>query len=566
MSIKTTALVGDVRTEQSPRLFSFVLLVSFFFVFSTASATDHPSCRNVYNNIINAIGRLDPPAPVIVFRTSASLTAEIKPNGEIHIGDKFIETCRLMGKDSLNAMALVIGHELAHHYQNHFWAKEYGSAYADAEWGKKMGSTFKDVKEMGVFESQADEFGMFYGYVAGYSTLGLSASLYEKIYQQYQLPENLSGYPSLNERKKIAELSEERVKRLIPVFESGKLLSILSTVEEGEYRTYLLGKSAECFEHIIDEKFTSREIFNNLGVTHLLLAIGMVDKDENPFTYPVMLDDESRLYDALESDAGTKGSLGFSGEQEFKSHLDNAEKYFNHAKELDKNYLPAYINLACVGDLRKEYEDAAYMAGKALKLSNEKGNSKMAAYSMEIQAIILAHTDAKKEAEKKFAEAKAGGSLLSENNLAALTGAQPKSTKQPVKLSMAQKEETVDNKSLYEILNETEYYPENLYKLRGESRVIKVEKENADLYVIECTDAECPYNNIVFHQTQPTYNKSTSREIRISDSLQKMTDAYGKEDRIMPSGGSDYYVFKSSNIIFKISNKKVEGWAIYFHI
>lgn len=541
-------------------IFSLLLLCCL-----RAQAADFRSCQTVYNNIVKAIGRLDPPAPAVVFRSSPTLTAEIKPNGEIHIGDKFIETCREMGKDSLNAMALVIGHELAHHYQNHFWAKEYGSAYADAEWGKKMGSTFKDVKEMGVFESQADEFGMFYGYVAGYSTLGLSATLYEAIYHQYNLPENLPGYPSLSERKEIARLSEERVKRLIPVFESGKLLSILSTVEEGEYREYLLRKSAECFEKIIDEKFTSREIFNNLGVTHLLLAIGMLDKEENPYVYPVMLDDDSRLHDALESNAGTKGGLGFAGEQEFNLHLDEAEKYFNHAKELDKNYLPAYINLACVSELRKEYDDADYMAGKALKAATEKGNAKMTAYATEIQAIILAHRGETKEAEKKFEAAKKAGSLLSETNLALLKGIKPEV--KPVKLSIQPpKEELVDNKSLYEILNETEFYPENLYKLRGESRIIKVEKENADLYVIECTDADCPYNNIVFHQTQPGYDKSTSRGIRIGDSLQKMSEAYGKADRIMPSGSSDYYVFKGSTIIFRIAENKVQGWAIYFHV
>ena len=99
-----------------------------------------------------------------------------------------------------------------------------------------------------------------------------------------------------------------------------------------------------------------------------------------------------------------------------------------------------------------------------------------------------------------------------------------------------------------------------------DSRIIKVDKDKGDLFVIECTDADCPYNNVIFHQTHDDYNQPTARDIRISDSLDKVTQAYGKPNRIMPAGGSDYYIFSGSNIIFTISNGKVLGWAIYYHV
>ena len=190
----------------------------------------------------------------------------------------------------------------------------------------------------------------------------------------------------------------------------------------------------------------------------------------------------------------------------------------------------------------------------------------MKAYALEVQAISLARQDLKKDAEKKFNEAKAAGSLLSDFNLAALKNEVLTASKQAMKLSFGQKAETVNNKSLYELLNETDFYNENMYKLRGDSRIIKTERDNGDLFVIECTDRECPYNTIVFHQTHADYLQPTARDIRIGNDLKKVTDAYGRPDHIMPSGSSDYYIFKNSNIIFKMQNGRVGGWAVYFHV
>lgn len=551
------------------RIFSIIILFSFIGnVFSKPDDFNQQfkSCYRVYFDIINAIGRLDPTAPKIVPRRSSTLTAQITPDGEIHIGDKFIEVCRSMGKDSLNAMALVIGHELAHHYAEHFWVKDYGTAYAELGWGQKIKGTFKDVKELGVYESQADEFGMFFAYVAGYNTLGLAADLYQHIYDAYGLPDTLPGYPSLEERKQIAQLSEERVKQLIHVFETGKLLNILSTVETGQYRQYLLGKASECYEHIINEKFTSREMYNNLGISYMLMAMGLMDDDEIEFSYPVVLDDDSRLYDTEE--AGTKGVLGFGNtEEQIEHYLEQAKRYFNHAKELDKHYVPPYINLANVYDLRKEYDDAEYMANKAHKIAQEQEKSKLVASAQEIQGIVLYHINEKGDAIKKLEEAKKNGSKLSDFNLAVMKGQSPDFiNNKKLSVFLTAKEERIDNKTMYEVFSETDFYSDNLIKLQGDSRIIKVDKYKANLYVVDCTDRECPWNNVVLYQTKDDYDKPTSKDIYIHDNLDKVLKAYGKPESIVPAANHDYYVFPGSNIIFKISAQdKVEGWTIYYH-
>ena len=101
----------------------------------------------------------------------------------------------------------------------------------------------------------------------------------------------------------------------------------------------MLGKYNEaklCFEDIL-KKFTSREIYNNLGLVFLLKAIRISDPKISKFVYPLSIDFQTRA----DISASRSGDL-----------LNDADKLFSYAKEqfnqsirLDEDYYFAKKNI-----------------------------------------------------------------------------------------------------------------------------------------------------------------------------------------------------------------------------
>ena len=56
-----------------------------------------------------------------------------------------------------------------------------------------------------IAEIQADTFAGFFGQIAGYNVLSNAKSTLTQIYEDYNLPPEINGYPSLNERIQIVE-------------------------------------------------------------------------------------------------------------------------------------------------------------------------------------------------------------------------------------------------------------------------------------------------------------------------------------------------------------------------
>ena len=160
------------------------------------------------------------------------------------------DLCVHMGKDSTNALAALIGHELAHHYRNHDWCSSFAYLMAKSTLSEKIKKVNIDQKLR--VESEADYYGGFYSYLAGYSSYEITDKVLDKVYARFKLQENITGYPSKSERKAIAKSSFEKLKSYIPIFDAGEMLFVIK-----EYDA-----SVQCFDFLL-EKFPSREIFNN---------------------------------------------------------------------------------------------------------------------------------------------------------------------------------------------------------------------------------------------------------------------------------------------------------------
>jgi len=187
-----------------------------------------------------------------------------------------------------------------------------------------------------LFERQADERSFFYAQIAGYQTTGLAPRILDSIYKQWNLKDSdLKRYPTLVERKLIASAATKKINQLKEIFD----IAILSSIS-GKYNLAI-----DLFKFILEEKFDSREIHNNLGSAYLMKAISNLDTTEFPYTFLVQMDLNTKLTN--------ERSLGVGIEKDIKKAL----LQFDYACQGKDKYPIAMLNKAICEWLLKDDED-----------------------------------------------------------------------------------------------------------------------------------------------------------------------------------------------------------------
>ena len=317
------------------------------------------STKEVFNSLVQAYanGKGAPDLKIVPIK-DVQVIAEYytTPQGVpiIQIDQKLINICFSMGKDSLNALAFIISHELSHYYKDDNWCMDYAGlkfktnpAFAKAI---KNGEKYNIGKE-----ASADKEGLVYSSVAGYSPFKIFDRLIDSIYSIYKLQSNLIGYPSKESRKVINEDAVIQAQSWLSVFNSSiKLINENKYKEAIDSLTYL------------SQKFPSREVYNNLGIAKTRKALFLKPKSyeevefPNRFLYPLEVENKSRL-----SQDDTRG-LDDEKNEEFNNLLKQAQKDFQEAIRIDPSFTKGYINLACVYELMDNWDSAV---GKIKELS-----------------------------------------------------------------------------------------------------------------------------------------------------------------------------------------------------
>ena len=333
------------------------LMLFLLFVISTGLPAQtfsdkQKTLQKIFNNIVNAYGNAKAAPQLLLLpnnqkeRVVAAYSTTPKPT--IKVDEQLIDICLLLKADSLNALAAIISHELAHYYNDHTFCSDYAYALGNTPLSKALRTTNKANKLEK--ETEADYQGLWHAAMAGYYSFDIFNKLVDKIYSSYKLPEAISGYPTKTERKAINKERQHKVSALLPVFEAGYILT----------QTGMYGEAAECFDEVI-RFFPSRENYNNAGVAKLLSALQLKPKQAIEFIYPIELDAISRLQD------NTTRSLNEEQEKKLEELLQAAKQNFEKAISLDAAYTNAYINLACVLDIMGNPEGAI---GKLNELPN----------------------------------------------------------------------------------------------------------------------------------------------------------------------------------------------------
>jgi len=299
----------------------------------------------VYSKIVDAFGdgRKPPELKFVEYSNMKdSIVAAFVPGDApyIEIEELAYDVCMSFGKDSLNALACVLGHELSHYYLKHDWCSNFSKRLSHISLAADLYKS--DQTEQLKKESEADYHGFFFGSIAGYRTFDIAPALLKKIYSTYKLNPNLKGYPSLNKRIEAATQSKGLVLRRLPVFEAGMCL-----FEIGEFEL-----AFDCFNNLLTD-FTSRENYNNAAVCKLQMALQLFEPYEMPFCFPFEIDYESRIL----SGNNRYGTLDRKDERRIL--LADAKKLLEECIRKDPDYPKAKVNLTICYILLENIDMAA---------------------------------------------------------------------------------------------------------------------------------------------------------------------------------------------------------------
>ncbi len=365
---------------------TLIFCVMSFFMFGQNK--EEAQIRKVFDQLVMAYGNPKSP-PELVFKKMsipAKYSSQGKPKIEVDLN--LFSICRTYDQDSLNTMAIVLSHELAHYYSDHTFCSDYAYAYLKSE----KPNVAKAVRASRLIsrmekESEADYKGFFYAAAAGFQPFGLQYNLINTLYKAYKLSDLQPGYPSKQKRRELAQGADAKAKELFYCFQDG-----LKAMEEKNYDDAIVAfDKANSF-------IPYRENYNNLGVAKarkaLMLKVKTREEFEYPdrFLYPLEIENRSRLNQEV--------TRGIEDENKIKmeKYLKEAQKNFQEAIHLDPNFTKGYINLACVFDLLGNSEAAL---GKIKELSKDFQKQESA---KRIQAIAYYHLELETKAEEIWRE------------------------------------------------------------------------------------------------------------------------------------------------------------------
>ena len=553
-----------LRLEQS----LLVLLLTAGAIAPLRAATpylsdDHPKVevlQQVLDDLVLAVGDgRTPPGLHVLPRGMASphQVVWIDPQQNLlTLQEEVYDLCVAMGPDSLNALAFLLGHELAHRYKDHDWVADFVRAAADLDVGKRLDELDLDYDQMVARETEADYWGGFYSAIAGYPSFDVAPEALGRIYSEYGLDEEIPGYPTLVERKEMARRSGARLQRMVPIFEAGHLLAMIRRFEE----------ASRCFDHIAVD-FQSREILNNAGVTRTLEALSLFrEKTDVRFVYPFEFDASTRLQKPTQK-AGSEDQVAYLEDlRTYRKRLHKAAGWFEKARARDAVYVPAYVNLAAVRDLLGQYDDALFWSQKAIRLAREQQSEVSLAHTYIVRAVARIHSQPEELelALQDFERARVSSPLLVELNLAAVERRNNDTDNQRARHDTA----GFDPEQIAGVLSEKigtivdDAFAVTKVPRSGTQLALDIYSRKTGDY--EVLVVEAGYSAYEFIETAPGYGGASARGIRIGDRAGQVDEAYGSPSYVVAQSRGVDRVYQMPPVIFRAgADNLVSGWVLY---
>jgi len=467
--------------------------------------------------------------------------------GYIAIEEKVYDILASLGAERDDGMAFLLGHELAHYYLRHGWVSDFGNlSFVSRDMGKKMQrvATYEETIKM---ETEADYFGGFYGYLAGYNTLGVAPRLFELLYAAYRLPEKIPNYPSRADRVAIAERSEENLRKMVPVYETGKRLLILEHYEE----------AARLFEHL-SHTFPSREMFNNAGIAYALEALRLYPPGKLLFAYPFEYDAETRL---RTKETRTRSVIDTSESR--RTHLlQKAADSFESALQRDREYVTAVANLAAVTSLIGDPDIAISYASRAVTLARRQNESQILAAALVSRGIALAESGDRDRAIMDFAAARNYGLESGSYNFAVMQGEKTHLRSAGNELEGPHRETIGGHTAIDSFAKSKDAVSFTLRGIEAGQTTISINIRRGEGW--EEIKVAMGTRILKMIATGRGYEGTTARAIKVGSSASEVKGKYGTPTRLVPSRQGNSLVYQKAGVVFGVDrDERVVGWMVY---
>ncbi|MEI2695002.1 MAG: hypothetical protein V9E90_08025 [Saprospiraceae bacterium] len=317
--------------------------------------------------------------PKLIILPSKSLAAQYVPSSNtIFIEDALYLICRSFGKDSLNALAFIISHELTHAIY-----KDLNLGLVPSSYLNYAGSFIPNERE----EQVADLQGSFLATLSGYPTQQVLSGLIEKIYDTYHIEDKpMDAYPPKYKRVESAQKVLTQLQHLLVVFENANWLVVKSEYELAQ----------SLYDYIL-QYYQGLEIYNNKGLALALQAMRYYNEETDSYVHPLELDQNSRLKKFNKS----RGDLTSEDLQKRMQLLKQAKTCFESALSLNQAYLPAKIHMISCYNLMNQPEEAVRFY-ETDKVFNKK-STKIASNNFQInQAIGISYALLKNKRARRY--------------------------------------------------------------------------------------------------------------------------------------------------------------------
>ncbi len=336
------------------------ILIVFILAFFCQSILANPSdqlalAQKVLDKLYTVSGQYIYEKPSLELdKENQRVAAYLPSKNLITIDEKVLSICNSLGAESENALAFIIGHELAHAFQKE--VRHGGETTNFLSYDKHIHSSIRT-------EKVADIQGVFTGYLADYGMKKAIPEVLEKIYKEYNLTgKKLPNYPTFEERSNSANEVVALVENLKDLFE---LTPYLLALEENVL-------AINSLEYIL-EYYQGFEIQNNIGVAYLYSVLDLTPNEETDrYSYPIEIENSSQL---RQIDI-TRGPLNHMEKIFRDKTLKKSMEYFDDAINHNRKYTIAKINKACALNLSNQPEQAIEYLNSSIFSANEKKSPK----------------------------------------------------------------------------------------------------------------------------------------------------------------------------------------------
>ena len=499
----------------------------------------------VYARLTAAAGISSPPRLEICQESQGTCEiARFEPDDlVIRTSERLYALCGEVTYGRQGCLAAVLAHELGHFEK---W-RQGGPAF-QGDFGSASSAlgrlTDQEAEERMHQEGDADLYGGWLGHLAGYGTLDAMPATLDVIYK-YVTPDSRL-YPTIEQRKKIVANARDRLYPLIAIFRAANALLLVGSEDAAAF----------CYDHI-GRTFPSREIFNNAGLARAVAAF-VAKRDPRP-PYPWILDASSRL----EGPDKTRGSTRGPSHMTTEAMLQQAEEKLLRARELDRAYLPAMLNLVGVYDLLGKPGTARELADQALTLARMPENQPMLPAAWLFHGIATRQgTGGVLRARADFRRAEEQGDSLAPQFLGWIKGEMKPHASPACKALEDGDEEMIDQQPIEDFAG-----GDSWLRIPTEGRdwpwlkITYRQEENKWYGVTVNGSNDLPLATII--GTLDEYSGETSRHIKRHSALAEVLRKYGCPSLRQHTRTGEVLIYGKLRLIFLVGTDGVESWMLY---